>query len=805
MPSIVARVALALIVSLLVATPAGVAAEVLHRVRVEADAAGRDALSAAGFDIAGHDLESDRVEVITDDHGLAELTAMGLVYEVLETRTSPRPLGAGEQDGPLPDTAYNDPAEVQAILEQTAADHPGITRLVSLGISHQGRDIWGLMISDNADTDEDELAILFNGAHHAREVMTPEVVLDTIEQLTDGYGVDPELTEWVDRYEIWCVPIVNPDGVARVHEVDDYWRKNTRDNNEDGVITSSDGVDLNRNYEWGWGYQCRGSSGSFTSATYRGPSEGSEPEAQAMIELGRRIRPVFDVEYHSYGEDVFYALSCDPDFSPKLSTITAPNQAIGRVIAEEYASRIVQADGGLGYDPAPYGSRVDGTGRDQQYHESGAIAFVTEINSYSEGGFHPDYDTWRQPTVEGHRPGWRYLIGRIGGPAVGGNVVDGVTGAPLGADVALDEMSLPDGKRLTAEAETGRFHLIVVPGAYTLRVEREGYEPAVVPVTVGTQFEPVLVELVPTGAETLVLDDFEDPETAASWMTALPGDTATDGRWIWAEPHGTHDGDVQTTLSFGAPRIDATPGAGRFAFVTGHALSRDFAAADVDGGDTSLVSPPYDLSGRYGVEVSWRRWFRKDDGDPLDQLLAEVSIDDGASWHLLEELLVTTATDDASPAWTRGHARLDDVVAPAAGTRLRFRAVDAPPDHVVEAAIDELRLLGYSIASDGDVAGVRLFDPDATIVEWQPVPGGEGAVYDVVRGDVAALGPGQLGALTCVESNSTDTSTEGSPDAERPATGAAFFYLVRFELGFSTGEWGRASDGTVRTGTGGCS
>lgn len=236
----------------------------IHRVLVEADASGRDAISTAGLDIA-------------DDADLLTLSSLGLRYTVLETRPGPRALGATGEDGPLPDTKYHDPAEVEAILQQTAVDHPDITRLVSLGTTYDGRDIWALMISDNANQDEDELSNLFNAAHHAREVMTPEILLDTIEQLTDLYGSDAEITGMVNDYQIWCVPIVNPDGVAIVHEEDDFWRKNARDNDENGTINSSDGVDPKRNYEWGWGFQCRGSSSSFTSAIYRAPPRARSP------------------------------------------------------------------------------------------------------------------------------------------------------------------------------------------------------------------------------------------------------------------------------------------------------------------------------------------------------------------------------------------------------------------------------------------------------------------------------------------------------------------------------------------------
>jgi hypothetical protein len=654
--------------------------------------------------------------------------------------------------------------------------------------------------------------MLLSGTHHAREVMTVEVVMDVIDHLTDNYdtgGLD-DTVDLVNSYQIWCVPIVNPDGVNRVFVTDDYWRKNTRDNDSSGTITSADGVDLNRNYEWGWGGQCQGSESNPSYSTYRGPHEGSEPETQAMVALGRRIRPVFDVEYHSYGEDVFYSMSCDPQFSPKLTTIAGADKSISRVIAEGFAAEIVQADGGLGFNAAPYGSRVDGTGRDHQYHENGAIAFVTEVNSSLEGGFHPSYSTWRDSTVEGQRPGWLWLIDRIAGPAVGGHVLDAVTGLPVEADVSLDEMQLPDGKRLTSRGDTGRFHIIAVEGSYKLRVKAPGYQDATVNLVVGPSFSPVQVDLVPTGDSRIVLEDFEDPADAVLWTFGDAGDTATDGFWVWEEPEGSHLGTVQNSLLFGNARFDRTPGAGRFALVTGNAFLAGFTGDDVDGGVTTVTSPSYDLSGLYAVEVLWHTWFRKDASDILDDLVVEVSDDGGTGWTVLEDLDVTTATADASPAWVRTSIRLDDVVAPGPDIRFRFRASDTGTNNTVEAAIDDLEIRAFAVPDDGHVVpGVAVSDPADTVLDWGQVFGAPDAVYDVVRGDLATLseGPGgiDLGALTCIESDSVDTTTAGDADTDTPSVGAGFFYLVRFELGFSVGGYGQGTSSGERTGTGGCS
>jgi len=781
------------------------------RLRVPADASRRDWLSGHGFDIAGYDLERHSVEVLTDSAGLDRLLQAGFDPQVLETRLEARSLATESESAweSVSDSPYTDPEELEAFLFQVVADHPSITRLENLGTSHQGRTIWGLLISDNAAVDEDELTILFSGAHHAREVMTPEVVIDTIDQLTDSYGIDPEITAKVDDYQIWCVPMVNPDGVYRVHTADSFWRKNARDNDGNGSINGQDGVDLNRNYEWGFGGQCRGSSDAQTSETFRGPFEGSEPETQAMIRLGRRILPIFDVEYHSYGEAVFYATGCDPgSFSPTLSTIAGFDQGIGRLISGEYASRLVAADGWIGYWSAAYGSRVDGTGRDHQYHEAGAIAFVTELNNGYEGGFAPEYLLWRDATVEGQRPGWKWLIDRMAGPAVGGHVIDGVTGGPLQADVALDELSLPDGKRLTSRLETGRFHIIVVPGDYTLRVSAPGYRDAVVPLGVGPSWQPIQVVLEPLGSTRIVAEDFEDADRAATWTIGDPADQATSGIWEWGEPYGTHRGDVQgADLEFGGPGYDRTPGRGARAFVSGNRPDAAFLDDDVDGGATTLISPPYDLSGWYGVELSWQRWFRKEP-DPSDVLITEVSSDGGQSWATLETLEQPTAGADAEQSWAPAAVRLDELIPLGADVRLRFQAIDEGAETLVEAAIDDLEIRGFSLASQGIPTEVRMPATAGGLLDWEPVPGAADAVYDVVRGDVADLTRSAagvvLGSLTCVEEDSANTATSADLDAAVPPSGTAWFYLVRFELGFSVGGWGNASDGSPREGLGGC-
>ena len=100
--------------------------------------------------------------------------------------------------------------------------------------------------------------------------------------------------------------VANPDGYQYTFDDDRLWRKNLRDNDNNGEITVGDGVDPNRNFADHWGYDDEGSSNEPFSETYRGPSAASEPETQAMQGLIDRIQPKFQSNLHSFGQWLLY-------------------------------------------------------------------------------------------------------------------------------------------------------------------------------------------------------------------------------------------------------------------------------------------------------------------------------------------------------------------------------------------------------------------------------------------------------------------------------------------------------------------
>ena len=225
--------------------------------------------------------------------------------------------------------AYHSYEQVGAELDRLATAYPDLAKKVSLGKTAEGRDIWALKISKDAQCDETtskKPGVIITGCHHAREWMSLEVPLRVANDLLDKYSSDPDIQRRVDNAEIIVVPLVNPDGYEYSRSTDNWWRKNRRpvEVTAMGLPTKAIGTDLNRNYDDGKPehatlYRPAGdtpgatwddigqTSDNPTADTYRGNKGASEPEVQAMLklELGRgNIKGILD--HHGYGEMILY-------------------------------------------------------------------------------------------------------------------------------------------------------------------------------------------------------------------------------------------------------------------------------------------------------------------------------------------------------------------------------------------------------------------------------------------------------------------------------------------------------------------
>jgi hypothetical protein len=407
-----------------------------------------DRLTLAEFDVLQGSITQDWFELIVSDAELEAVVEQGFEPEIIAIS---RPFRQVQAERPVVlavPSHYPELTEIIADMSSAEASYPDICKVVDLTETYsvpatfEGRHIFAIKISDNVAEDEDEPAFLMVSEHHAREIVTPVIGLYAIEQFTTEYGTDPEITALVDEYEIWIAPIWNPDGYEYVFKVNNMWRKNRR------VFPEGAGVDLNRNYPFGWDTPCGGST-SVSSSIYRGPEPGSEAETRTMIAFAndRHFAKVADL--HSYAREVRYGNGC----------LHHPFMAY---MASEAADLAAVA----GYQTR----RSCCTGGDIHFHmaSQASHAFLWETHT----DFQPSYVSALAETAMVF-PG---VISFLQRPIpLTGHIVDAYTGRPLVASIGYVDVSFENGETNSSNARFGRYNAFLPAGTYTVEFSAMGY------------------------------------------------------------------------------------------------------------------------------------------------------------------------------------------------------------------------------------------------------------------------------------------------------------------------------------------
>jgi hypothetical protein len=258
--------------------------------------------------------------------------------------------------------------QIIAFMDTLRTLYPNVvSQKWSLGTSHEGRDIWCFRMSDDPDIDQNRPATLFDALHHPGEWPSSELAIRLAEYFAQNYGTDPEVTDLLNRREVYFVPIVNPDGLAFV-EAGNSWPKKNRRDNGDGTF----GVNLNGNYPYMWGTTGSPDSDSTFCACYRGPSAGSEPETQAIMGLVNSHDFVTHQSYHTPGNHTFYPWAHTTDSTPDSVIYAHMGKTMTRV-------------NGYVHLPVNDFTVFSGTTIDWSYGAHGIFAFTNEVASNGVG------------------------------------------------------------------------------------------------------------------------------------------------------------------------------------------------------------------------------------------------------------------------------------------------------------------------------------------------------------------------------------------------------------------------------------
>lgn len=243
---------------------------------------------------------------------------------------------------------YQTYAEMLAAIDDMRAKFPNLissrAALSDTILTHEGRPIWWIKISDHPEMEEPEPEMLYTALHHAREPVSMSQMLFYMWYLLENYAKDPDIQHLLDNTELYFIPCLNPDGYL-YNELTDpegggLWRKNRRDNG-DGTF----GVDLNRNYGYQWGVNDQGSSPNPNTQTYRGPAPFSEPETRMLRDFCLQHDFKFALNYHSHGNLLIYPWAysdqaADPVFVKLAELFTRENHFLAGTSIETVGYRV---------------------------------------------------------------------------------------------------------------------------------------------------------------------------------------------------------------------------------------------------------------------------------------------------------------------------------------------------------------------------------------------------------------------------------------------------------------------------------
>ena len=321
-----AAVAAGALVLVVTGAAAAATSEPLNPYVVSGEKANADALARAGYDLLEGNF-GGKFGIVATAKQAAALRAQGMTVKAplgtarASARAAAAPLLADPtygfdvfrpwnlQAAPCPSDPNCDTRSLKQIYDDLAKANPDIVTRVVYGASQNtGQELVAYKVTSRSGARRKPV-VLYNAVQHAREWIAAETNRRLFAYFVNnknnrGSGI-PNILR---NTEVWFVPIVNPDGYDYTFQNKGtrLWRKNLRDVNGDGQITSVDGVDPNRNWDTKWNYDLEGSSADSTSETYHGTAGNSESEVAALDALTARIRPKFQIDYHSFGSLILY-------------------------------------------------------------------------------------------------------------------------------------------------------------------------------------------------------------------------------------------------------------------------------------------------------------------------------------------------------------------------------------------------------------------------------------------------------------------------------------------------------------------
>lgn len=171
---------------------------------------------------------------------------------------------------------YPSPEEIEKELKAITNQYPEISKMFSIGKSVKNRNLWVIKLSRDVGTNDDRPEFKYIANMHGDEIVGREIMVKFIKDLLTNYGKDPQITNLLDRVQIYIMPSMNPDGAAN----------STRGN--------AKYVDLNRDFP------------DFSTTDNKDTIEGRQPETQAVMNWQKERNFTLSANFHGGAEVVNY-------------------------------------------------------------------------------------------------------------------------------------------------------------------------------------------------------------------------------------------------------------------------------------------------------------------------------------------------------------------------------------------------------------------------------------------------------------------------------------------------------------------
>ncbi|MFA6008364.1 MAG: M14 family zinc carboxypeptidase [Desulfobacteraceae bacterium] len=377
--------------------------------------------------------------------------------------------------------------QLTTMLADFALSYPVLCHVSSIGQSVQGRDLWAVTISDNAEDREAEPVVSLVSTLHGNEPVGTVLLVELIRYLLENYNTDPRIQSLVDNHDIRIVPLANPDGY------------------EAGSRYNASGLDLNRNFP----DPSEQSDDRFDS------DEGRAPETLALMAWIMDRPAAVSANFHTGSQLVNYPL--DYTLTP------SPDDALFQHMSLAYASNNPTIPGSSYESGIVRGAVwyiITGGLQDWAYLGSSELHVTVELSTIK----YPDPSELNTHWDNNRESLLAYL--ETSDTGIGGKILDADTGEPLTAWIRITGNS----HYVFTDPQTGYYMRVLLPGNYSVTAGADGYLPKTV--------EDVSATGDSVSACDFLLDRGNDPTNVApivsNWpkrndMTGIADETSNGG------------------------------------------------------------------------------------------------------------------------------------------------------------------------------------------------------------------------------------------------------------------------------------